>query len=137
MKVNIFYLFIIFGVGFLISCNNDDNSLQENTINGTWNLTNVRGGLASINNNYSKGDIKWTFDQATTILTVENKIGNDNGFYLNSGTYSFNIEDDNENQILFVDNGYYRMVILSFDKNLIITDGFDDGFTAEFERLKT
>lgn len=134
MKANIFTLLIIVGIGFLTSCSNDDNSSQENTINGTWNLTNVRGGLASIDNDYSKGDIKWTFDQTSAILTVENKIGNDNGFYLHSGTYSFNIEDDNENQILFVDNDDFRMVILSIDKNLIITDDFNDGFIAKFKR---
>jgi len=135
MKARILTLLMIVGIGFLTSCNNnDDDSSQKKSINGTWYLTNVRGGLASINNDYSKGDVKWTFNQTNAILTVENKIGNNNTFYLHSGTYSFNIEDDEETQILFVDNNDYRMVILSIENSLIITDDSNDGFTAEFKR---
>lgn len=135
MKTKILTILLFIGIGFFISCNdNDDNSTQQETISGTWNLINVRGGLAGINNNYSKGDIKWAFDQTNAILTVENKIGNNNAFYLHNGIYSFNIEDDQETKILFIDNNDYRLVILSIDNSLIITDDFNDGFTAEFKR---
>ncbi|MBJ7879599.1 hypothetical protein [Gelidibacter salicanalis] len=105
MKARILVLLLIVGIGFLNSCNNDDDdSSQEKSINGTWYLTNIRGGLGSMNNDYSIGDVKWTFDQTNSILIVENKIGNSNSFYLHSGTYSFNIVENEETQIFFIDN---------------------------------
>lgn len=135
MKKNILTLFLFIAIGFFASCGNDSDDLpQEKTINGTWNLKNVRGGFASTNVNYSKGDIKWIFNQADSTLSVQNKIGNDNSFMLLSGSYTFNIEQNGETQILFVDNGDYRIIILSMDINLIVTDGMNDGFTAEFIR---
>ena len=134
MKARILTILIIIGIGFLTSCNNDDVDIPEKTINGTWNLRNVKGGLASINNDYQKGDIQWTFNPINNTLTVANNIGNDKAFTLHSGTYQFNIEQNVESQILFVSNNDYRMVILSMDQNLIITDDMNDGFTAEFNR---
>lgn len=117
------------------SCENDENNLpQEKTIYGTWNLMNVRGGLASINKNYAKGDVKWTFNQIDSTLSVQNNIGNDNSFRLLSGLYTFTIEQNGETQVLFANNKDYRMVILSMDNNLVISDDLNDGFIAEFRR---
>lgn len=133
MKAQILLMFL--GIGLLISCTKDDNHLgPESTINGTWNLTSVSGGLASFDIDYQKGDIKWTFNQANSTLTVVNNIGNDKAFILRSGTYHFKIEQNGERQVLFVDNNDYRLTILSIDQDLIITDGMFDGFTAEFHK---
>lgn len=134
MKIKSLTLILITGVGLLTGCDDDDNLFHEKTINGTWNLINKHGGLAFIDKDYSKGDIKWIFDESNATLTVENKIGNDNAFMLHSGTFDFNIEQNSETQILFVNNNDYRMVILSIDNDLIITDDLNDGFTAEFKR---
>ena len=135
MKTRLLTFLLITGIGLFSSCKNDDNDLpQEKTINGTWNLINVHGGLASINKSYSKGDVKWIFNQTDSTLSVQNKIGNDNAFRLHSGSYTFNIEQNGDTQVLFVDNHDNRMVILSIDNNLIISDDMNDGFTAEFKR---
>ena len=135
MKTKILTLIMIIGIGFLNSCNNDDNdSLKEKTINGTWYLKNVGGGLASINVDYKRGDIKWIFNQTNNTLIVDNHTGNDNGFMLQSRAYTYNIEQKGETQIIFLDNGDYRMVVLSMENNLLISDGMADGFTAEFQR---
>lgn len=135
MKTKLYSFLFVSVIGFVTSCAKDDNALpQENTINGTWNLINVHGGMTSTNINYSKGDVKWIFNQADSTLSVQNKIGNDNSFMLHSATYTFNIEQNGETQVLFVDNNDYRMIILSIDNSLIINDNLADGFTAEFKR---
>jgi len=135
MNVQILTLFLVVGITFLASCSNDNNSPSpEQLIDGTWYLTNVSGGLASISVDYQRGDIKWIFNQTNNSLTVENYLGNDDGFMLNSGVYDYSIEQKSETQIIFVDEDDYRMVILSMGNNLIITDDLNDGFTAEFKR---
>ncbi|SDE25353.1 hypothetical protein SAMN05421636_104118 [Pricia antarctica] len=134
MKIAVWTLLVVLGFALMASCEDDDNDLpQEKTINGTWNLVNVHGGFGSVNINYSKRDIKWIFNQADSTLSVQNNIGNDNAFVLHSGYYNFNLEPSGETQILFVDNDY-RMIILSMDNNLILTENANDGFTAEFTR---
>ena len=135
MKTKLLTLLLFVGIGLLISCAEDENDLSsEITINGTWDLINVRGGLASSNINYSKGDVKWIFDQTDSTLSVQNKVGNDKAFMLHSGSYDFSIGLNAGTQILFVDNDDHRMVILSLDNNLIISDDMNDGFTAEFKK---
>ncbi len=135
MKTKVLVSLLIIGIGLLTSCGNDDNDLpQETTFDGTWNLINVHGGLASVNRDYSKGEVKWIFNKTDNTLSVQNKFGNDNAFMLQSGFYTFKIEQNGETQILFVDSNDYRMVILSMDNNLIISDDLNDGFTAEFKR---
>ena len=135
MKTKLRALLLIVGIGLLTSCDKNDTNLpQEKSINGTWNLVNVRGGLASISKGYSKGDVKWIFNQNDKTLSVQNKVGNDNAFMLFTGSYTFNIEQNGDPQVLFVDNQDYRMIILSLDNTLIINDNLTDGFTAEFKR---
>ena len=127
-------LLLIFGIGLLANCSDDqDDFSQEKTINGTWSLIKKHGGLASVDIDYPKGDIKWTFKEMDSSLTIENKIGNDHAFLLHSGTYYYDIQQQGESQILFVNNDY-RMLILSMEDNLIITDDMNDGFTAEFKK---
>lgn len=135
MKTKLLIYLLFVGFGLSTSCESDDNDLpQEKTIIGTWNLINVRGGLASISKNYANGDVKWTFNQTDSTLSVQNKIGNDDAFMLLSGLYTFAIEQHGKTQVLFANNKDYRMVILSMDNNLIISDDMNDGFTAEFKR---
>ena len=75
MKAKIFTLLMILGIGLISSCNNDDNSSQENTIGGTWYLTNVKGGYGGVvSTDYQKGDIKWDFKQTDNTLIIENNI---------------------------------------------------------------
>ena len=135
MKTHILTLFMIVVIGLLSSCKSDDHVIEPDiTIDGTWNLKNVHGGLASINYDYKKGDVKWTFNEINKTLTVVNKMGNDNAFILHSGIYQYIIDRNGNSQVLFVNNNDYRMVILSLNKNLVISDDMLDGFTAQFNK---
>jgi hypothetical protein len=127
-------LFLTLGCTLLLNCAKDDSDFnQENTINGTWYLINQRGGFGSLNFDYSKGEIKWIFNEADNTLTEQNRRGNDNSFNLFSGTYTYRIEQTEEAQMLFV-NDEYIMIIISIDKSMSITDNFNDGYTATFKR---
>lgn len=133
MKTQFLSILLVLGFVLLIGCSHNDPSSQEIALNGTWNLKNVHGGLGSVNIDYSRGDVRWSFNEADSTLTVINNNGNDNSFMLHNGTYEYNIEQNDEFQILFVDSDY-RMVIFSMDKTLVISDDMNDGFTAEFNR---
>ena len=96
MKLGKLSLLLFLGIALLTGCSNDDDSLQEETLNGIWNVNNISGGIAGIDNGYETGIITWTFNNQT--LTVENNAAQGNiynGF--ESGTYSYLLlEDENE-----------------------------------------
>ena len=50
-----------------------------------------------------------------------------------SGTYNFEIIENEEEQVLWIDNNK-KGVITLLDNNLKIDDGISDGFITEFER---
>ena len=82
-------LFVIFS-----GCGESDNSSDTPlTINGEWNLTNVSGGIAGINDNFSAGTITWTFDSTTNTVEVINNNTNSNlESMLVSGNYEYSLE---------------------------------------------
>lgn len=51
----------------LASCSsNDDNeSTQPESLNGIWNIKNIQGGFAGIDDDYETGVITWTFNNQT------------------------------------------------------------------------
>jgi len=46
---------------FLISCEDEEENIDP--IIGSWNLIQLTGGLAGIDENYAPGDIVWTFSE--------------------------------------------------------------------------
>ena len=128
MKSKILVLLVVGFCGVIASCNNDD-SIQATTINGTWNLKNISGGLAGINDDYDQGIIKWVFDSQALTLTVENN-NSQNTFYdgFESGIYSYSILESGGNSYLFVEDtefgGYtFTENNLLLDQNKISTGG--------------
>ena len=142
MKIKILTLLFVIGFGFLTSCNNDDdNSTQVKTISGTWNLKNVSGGLQSVNVDYSRGDVKWSFNQTNNTLIVENNVTTEPkviyaGF--DSGTYNYEIQQGPNNQILFIDEIESGGIILTdffiLNQNITMSGSGADGFVFKFER---
>ena len=125
--------------GVIASCNNDD-SIQATTINGTWNLKNISGGLAGINDDYNQGIIKWIFDSQALTLTVENN-NSQNIIYdgFESGMYSYSILESGGNSYLIVADiefGGYTLTEnnLMIDQNKTWTGSGADGFIIELER---
>lgn len=139
MKSKILVLLVVGFCGVIASCNNDD-SIQATTINGTWNLKNISGGLAGINDDYNQGIIKWIFDSQALTLTVENN-NSQNTIYdgFESGIYSYSILESGGNSYLIVEDtefGGYTLTEnnLMIDQNKTSTGSGADGFVIALER---
>lgn len=139
MKIKLLTLILIVGFGLFTSCSNDDDkSSQVESINGTWNLKTVYGGLEGINIDYNLGDVEWVFDLEENSLTVENNVvttGPEDIYAgLESGTYDIEIVQTGNIQTLFIDDNE-RGVLILVEANLKIDDGLaSDGYITEFER---
>jgi|TARA_B110000967_G_scaffold201944_1_gene239944 hypothetical protein len=147
MKLGKLSLLLFLGIALLTGCSNDDDSLQEETLNGIWNVNNISGGIAGIDNGYETGIITWTFNNQT--LTVENNAAQGNiynGF--ESGTYSYLLlEDENEQFINLNESGDYLKIIIEnnemkidpndsrwLENGEIIQVSISDSYTFKFER---
>ena len=137
MKSKMLISMLFCGLLFFISCDNDDNEPDVETINGVWNLTNVRRGFVGVDIDYAKEEVRWTFNMDNGTLIVENNVittGPEDiyaGF--DTGEYNISIEENEGLQTLFV-NDINRGVITFLDENLQIDERVSDGFLFEFER---
>ena len=91
MRIRKCPLLIILALVFFTSCNNDDDSIKVDALNGIWNLKNVNGGLQGVDIDYSEGEVYWNFNVENNTLIVENNIittGPEDVYAgLDSGTY--------------------------------------------------
>jgi len=132
MKIGKLSLLMILSLIVFTNCNNDDNSNQTETLNGTWNLKKVYGGFASTID-YEIGDVKWTFNTDDNIITIENNIMTST--QPDSGTYDYRIEQDGETQTLFINNIEKGNIIVLSDENLKLDFNSEaDGFFTELEK---
>ncbi|HLS30136.1 MAG TPA: hypothetical protein VK021_04720 [Flavobacteriaceae bacterium] len=137
MKPTILFLCLILT---LTSCSSDDNPIQINdpkSLEGSWTMVNIFGGFAGIDDNYEPGEIIWTFDQEDQMLMVDNSVGTDAPITsgLNSGTYDYHIETEEEIDYLFIDG--YNSGKYSIDSDTLIIDDNPgaDGFRYTFEKF--
>jgi len=135
MKIKILTLFICLGVVFFSSCNKD-----KDTLNGIWNLKNVSGGFAGINDDYEAGMVTWTFhDHNKTITVVNNSPAEKLYSGLESGTYSYSIVENNGREFLLINSEEYGGIVLTekrfvIDQNEMLGGTGADFFILEFER---
>ena len=131
-----FFMFLIAISALATSCDNDDDSLRQPTISGTWNLINITGGLAGIDADFEPGVITWTFNAETSMLSVENNHPENETIYdgLETGTYSYSISNTDDEARLIIDDGDFGSYILS--KNQLIIDQYygADGYLFTLER---
>ncbi|WP_299443799.1 hypothetical protein [uncultured Aquimarina sp.] len=127
------YFLMVFVV--FISCSNDDDT--NNTaigLQGEWNLVNITGGFAGVNQDFEKGTIIWDFNESDTMVTVTNNstiTGVYDGFP--SGTYTYSIvapADIDELVVNEINLGTFSTTSDSFTVN----QQFRDGFEIRFER---
>jgi len=132
-------LLMILSLMLFTSCSNDDDSNQTDTLNGIWNLKNVRGGFIGVDIDFNQGEVKWDFNLENNTLIVENNImttGPEDIYTgLDSGIYEIRIEENEDIESIFIDD-VERGIIILLDDNLKIDDSFftSDGFITEFER---
>lgn len=137
-RILIFALALVFGL--FTSCDKEDKneSQQSNTVVGSYSLMNVSGGLMGANVNFTKGEIQWSFNTTSNILTVNNSIDTTDSRYsfsdLPSGTYTYQFQTQNSQQVLFV-GGTERGPIAFTSNGWNLDDGIPvDGFLIKFEK---
>lgn len=138
MKHLFFKLSIIIGFLFFTSCNSNDTPITNETIEGSWHLKNISGGLLGVDIDYGRGKIIWKFNTQSNTVTVENNIPTTNpeNFYpdLPAGTYNYIIEEHQEIKTLFI-NDTKKGVIIIENNILKIDDNLAaDGLLTLFER---
>lgn len=140
MKNRILPLVLILGLAFQTSCSDNDDAIPVEAIDGVWNLTNVSGGFAGINENYERGTITWSFNSQDSTLTVENNSSLENIFsgYV-TGSYTYAIVEANEKVYLLINNAEFGSYIISdnsmnINQNERSTGTGADGFFLQFER---
>jgi len=150
MKIRILTLLLVLGFSFLSSCNNDDDSIQKETINGIWNLKNVNGGFPGVDVDYENGIVSWQFVSKTSTLIVESSLINTGpqSVYLplQSGNYNYSLTESNGRTFIIIkdfgvfDNGEYGRYEVNDNGNLMIDQGegseanASDVFILLFER---
>ena len=141
MKLKALILTLLLGIGLLISCSKDDTNIlpQEEFLNGTWNLKNLSGGFAGLNENYSGGTITWTFNSQNQTIIIDNNEPASKSFIFDSGTYNYSIIEINNQKYLNIENDEYGGLIIStnsltIDQNEISWGVGADGFVLYFEK---
>ncbi|SNZ00906.1 lipocalin family protein [Flagellimonas pacifica] len=139
MRTQILNLSLILLFTVFIGCSNDDDNPIENEIlNGTWQLKNVSGGLAGVNVDYGAGEVTWTFKPSDNVLVVTNLIDStgpeDIYAGLDTGTYNYKVQEIGQTKLLFIEENKWGAIILS-NKNLKIDEGVPaDGLLRAFTR---
>ncbi|WP_298539441.1 hypothetical protein [uncultured Aquimarina sp.] len=117
----------------LLSCSNDDDNSVP-TLQGTWNLVNVSGGITGLDEDIDRGAVVWDFDITSGMVTiVNNSTTTSANTLLVSGTYTYSVSDAADANILAVNEVDYGRLNLE-NTVFTITESAIDGFTFRFER---
>lgn len=126
----------------LSNCSIDNNSTNNppQVIKIYWNLINVSGGIAGVNEDFQSGTITWTFDEPTETLTIFNNNTNVNiEDGLDSGTYSYSILNVEDKSFLVLDSNELGSIELTtnqltINENIKSESNVADGFIYLFSR---
>lgn len=125
---------IVLTILFLIiaGCSKNTDKSGIIPLNGRWNLVNVSGGFAGIDEEFEEGTIVWNFETATGTLTVENNNTSD-ALYdgLPSGSYTYSILSDDKNLFLYIDNIESGAIIISLGQLVLDQNVLSNGSGAD------
>jgi hypothetical protein len=128
-----FVVLLFAAVLVLSGCDDDETLPQEPTINGTWHLKNVSGGFAGVDEDFSRGEVIWTFDEESSVLTVENN-SKETFIGLASGVYSYSVSEVEGDEVLFIDEGEFGILTIAKTEMAIDQGLASDGFLFNFQR---
>lgn len=126
-------LFVLSAIALLISCSSNDG-IEMDPIDGIWEVHNISGGFAGINDDYQHGTIIWKFDAQNSQLIITNN-NTTNTIYdgLESGEYPYSILKIDKTQFLHINGQEFGSVIISqnelvINQNITSTGSGADGF---------
>lgn len=121
---------------FAVSCNDHDETITQDSLEGIWHLNNVSGGIQGIDLDYDQGDVVWNFTMAESSVKVESTIltNGPKSIYqgLISGTYAIGFEEQDATRTMLIDGIKFRILEIQ-STTLILDDGVAaDGFVRRF-----
>jgi hypothetical protein len=133
---NLFLLFITYSFYITMSCTNNSNNDGQTE---TWNLINISGGIAGVNNDFLQGTIIWILNPQNYTLAIENNNTDNNYDGFDSGIYSYNIQNINEKSFMIIEGIEFGGITeqpneLIIDQNITSNGNGADGFILSFER---
>jgi hypothetical protein len=139
MKVNgVIFCFIIMFV--FNGCSADSAADNNDWLSGAWNLINLSGGFAGINNDFEKGRIVWKFNPKDETLIVANNDDSTSIYKgLATGIYTYAILKDKDQSYLELNDKEYGGIIdsrsqLVIDQNSTTSGSGADGFVMVLAR---
>jgi len=126
-------LFVLSTLMLLVGCSSDDD-IEKDLIDGVWDVRNISGGFAGINDDYPQGIIIWNFNTRKSELTVTNNNATNtiyDGF--ESGKYPYSILRIDKALYLEIDGHEFGGMVISqnelvIDQNKTSTGSGADGF---------
>ena len=134
MQRNIF-LFLLSACTLWGGCSSDKDS-EKDPIDGIWDVSNISGGFAGINDDYPPGIISWSFNTMNSKLTIVNN-NTTNTIYdgFESGEYPYAVVHIDKTLYLEINGQEFGGVVISqneliIDQNMISTGSGADGFVV-------
>jgi len=124
----------------LTGCTDTPAPMEDNPVQGTWNLLNISGGFAGMDQDFEKGSITWEFDAELQSLAVINNAPSDTMYSgLDTASYRYAIFVKNGSSYLRINDVEYGGVAFSnskmvVDQNLGSQGNGADGFVLVLER---
>jgi len=133
---NLFILFITYSFYITTSCTNNGNNDGQTE---TWNLINISGGIAGVNNDFQQGAIIWILNPQSSTLAIENNNTDNNYDGFDSGIYSYNIQNINGEIFIIIEVIEFGGITqlpneLIIDQNITSNGNGADGFILRFEK---
>lgn len=125
---------------FLLGCTKENIHGNHELVSGSWSLTNVSGGFAGVDDDFTKGEIVWSFEAKGETLKVDNK-DESNAIYkgLPTGTYAYSVLQGKDKYYLLVNDKEMGGILLAetklvLDQNSTSFGSGADGFVLVLVR---
>jgi hypothetical protein len=135
-------LYLLIGALALNSCNNgNDDNTPDQSINGVWKLTNVRGGIAGTNDTFASGVINWTFNANGSIHVVNSNLDDTKTDLIDSGDYTYSFVPNPSTpqsctEALIINGVSYGCYSIN-GNTLILNQVETDGYEVTLEKFDT
>ena len=113
-------------------CSTDGTDEKNDKLSGTWNLINVSGGFAGIDEDYEKGEIVWKFNTNDGTLIVTINHGSEpmyNGLPI--GTYTYSILEEKDQFYLEINDKEIGGIVLAKSKLVLDQNSTSSGSGAD------
>ncbi|MBC8767395.1 hypothetical protein H4O18_05270 [Arenibacter sp. BSSL-BM3] len=124
----------------LLGCTTENGHGNDDLVRGSWNLTNVSGGFAGVDDDFEKGKIVWKFDaKGGTLMVVNNDESNSIYNGLSTGTYTYSVLQEKDKYYLLVNDKEMGGILveetkLLLDQNSSTSGSGADGFILVLEK---